>query len=61
WSATLEVPFDDLAEETWFVVVVKGSDGVCAPMFPMYPGDLAQGSNLDLDDLVDGNVGEGGV
>ncbi len=61
WSATLEVPFDDLAEETWFVVVVKGSDGVCAPMFPMYPGDLSQGSNLDLDDLVDGNVGEGGV
>ena len=42
-------------------MVVKGSDGVCAPMFPVYPGDLSQGSNLDLDDLVDGNVGEGGV
>ena len=61
WSATLEVPFDDLAEETWFVVVVKGSDGLCAPMFPIYPGDLSQGSNLDLGDLVDGNVGESGV
>ena len=61
WSATLEVPFDDLAGETWFVVVVKGSDGVCAPMFPMYPGNLSQWSNLDLGYLVDGNVGEGDV
>ncbi|MBW1684524.1 MAG: hypothetical protein JRS35_05605 [Deltaproteobacteria bacterium] len=61
WSATLEVPFDDLAEETWFVVVVKGSDGLCAPMFPIYPDDLSKGSNPELGDLVDGNVGEGGV
>jgi len=61
WSVTLEVPFDDLAEETWFVVVVRGSDGVCAPMFPIYPDDLSKGANPDLGDLVDGNVGEGGV
>ena len=61
WSATLEVSFDDLAEETWFVVVVRGSDGLCAPMFPIYPGNLSQASNLDLGDLVDGNVGQSGV
>ena len=42
-------------------MVVRGSDGVCAPMFPVYAGDLSQASNLDLDDLVDGNVGEDGV
>ena len=61
WSTTLEVPFDDLAEETWFVVVVRGSDGLCAPMFPIYPHDLSRGSNLELEHLVDGNVGESGV
>ena len=61
WSATLEVPFEDLAEATWFVVVVKGSDGLCAPMFPVYSANLSQASNLDLEDLVDGNVGESGV
>jgi hypothetical protein len=61
WSATVPVSFDGLTADTWFVVVVRGSDDWCAPMFPMYPDDLASGSNLDLEDLVDGNAGEGGV
>ncbi len=60
-SATLELPFDGLGEPTWFVVLVKGTDGECAPMFPVYPDNLASGSNTSLEDLVDGNTGEGGV
>jgi hypothetical protein len=60
-SATLVVPFSGLAAPTWFVVVVRGSDGQCAPMFPIYPDDLAQTGNTTLANLVDGNVGQGGV
>jgi hypothetical protein len=60
-SASFVVPFSGLVEPTWFVVVVKGTDGECAPMFPVYPDDLAQASNATLANLVDGNVGEGGV
>ncbi len=59
-SATLEVPFGPLAASTWFVVVVKGTDGQCPPMFPIYPDDLSQ-VNRTLGSLVDGNVGQGGV
>jgi hypothetical protein len=61
WSATLSVPFGPLLEPTWFVVVVKGSDGACHPMFPMYPDDLAQADNENVEDLTDGNLGESGV
>ena len=60
-SATLNVPFNGLASGTWFVVVVKGTDGQCAPMFPIYPDDITQASNTTLAQLVDGNVGQGGV
>jgi hypothetical protein len=61
WSTSLSVDFGPLNEETWFVVVVKGSDGSCEPMFPVYPDNLSQGSNASLADLVDGNLGESGV
>jgi hypothetical protein len=60
-SATLNVPFNGLASDTWFVVVVKGTDGQCAPMYPIYPDDLNQAANTTLAQLVDGNVGQGGV
>ena len=57
----LVVPFTGLTEDTWFVVVVKGSDGVSTPMFPVFAASLDRGSNNSLDDLNDGNLGEGGV
>ena len=56
----LEVPFS-LTEDTWFVVVVRGSDGVSEPMFPVFASDLAPAGNLLLADLLDGNLGESGV
>ncbi len=58
---TLTVPFSGLVEDTWFVVVVKGTDGVCPPMFPVFPRSLASGPNQSLADLLDGNVGEQGT
>jgi hypothetical protein len=60
-SVTHVESFTGLAADTWFVVVVKGTDGECAPMFPVYPSDLASGSNTTLANLVDGNVGESGT
>jgi hypothetical protein len=53
--------FVGLSDDTWFAVVVKGTDDECAPMFPVYPDDLDASSNTTLADLVDGNIGENGV
>lgn len=56
----LEIPYV-LAEDTWFVVVVRGREGVSTPMFPVYPQSLDRGGNNNLADLTDGNLGEGGT
>lgn len=55
------VPFPDLTEDTWFVVLVKGTAGVSPPMFPVFVADLNRNLNQTLADLIDGNLGEGGV
>ncbi|MAE95030.1 MAG: hypothetical protein CL910_10250, partial [Deltaproteobacteria bacterium] len=60
-DTTVVVPFVGLTQDTWFVVLVKGSDGSCSPMFPVFPSDLAAGSNTTLANLLDGNVGESGT
>lgn len=46
--------------DTWVVVLVRGTDGISRPIWPMNPQDLEPGSNATLDDLTDGNLGEGG-
>ena len=61
WASSFTVPFDNLERDTWFVVVVKGSDGVSQPMFPVISGDISPATNHTLADLVDGNLNEGGV
>ena len=65
WETTVTVPFVGLAADTWFVAVVKGTDAVCEPMFPVYPDDIGIVSNLFVpsppEALVDGNLGEDGV
>jgi len=65
WEATLSFSFPELDADTWFVAVVKGSDGVCGPMFPVHPDDLDLAPILSAPDvlaeLVDGNVDEGGT
>ena len=61
WRSSFSRPFDHLERDTWFVVMVKGTDGVSRPMFPVMSGDISPASNHTLDDLLDGNLGEGGV
>jgi hypothetical protein len=58
-EADVEIPLS-IETDTWVVVLVKGTDGVSRPMWPMNPQDLEQDSNQTLDDLTDGNLGEGG-
>jgi len=60
-TAHHRIDITDLGEDTWFVVVVRGTDGVSRPMFPIMPDDLARTHNTTLDDLIDGNLGESGV
>ena len=60
FETALSVPFD-LDRDTWFVVLVRGTDGVSRPMFPVIGGDLDPATNTTLADLIDDNLGQGGV
>jgi len=55
------VSFAGLTQDTWFVVVVKGTDGVSRPMFPVFPASLRTTGNTTLANLLDGNLGENGT
>jgi hypothetical protein len=57
----LRIPFEGLAEDTWFVVVVRGFDNISNATFPVHPASLDPDSNPTLGDLLDGNRGEKGV
>jgi hypothetical protein len=56
-----------VTEDTWVIVVARGTDGVSAPLFPMNPLDLDEGANASLSDLTDAggaipwNLGELGA
>ena len=58
-SVSLQVP--DITQDSWIIAMVHGSDGVSSPMFPIVPESLDPTSNQTLDDLLDDNLGEGGV
>lgn len=60
-ETTLSVAYPALAQDTWFVVLVRGTDGVSRPMFPVFPRNLAAGGNATLAQLLDGNLGEAGT
>jgi len=57
---TKTVSFPGLTQDTWFVVVVRGRDGVSRPLFPVSPHDIAR-TNLTTAQLMDGNLGENGT
>lgn len=61
YETRLTLPFATLETDTWFVVVVRGTEGVMRAMFPVMALDLTRASNTTLEQLVDGNVGEQGV
>jgi hypothetical protein len=64
-ASRIEISFtgviETVVEDSWLIVVARGSDEVSAPLFPVVPEDLDSESNQTLEDLTDDNVGEGGV
>lgn len=61
WETLVVERFDGLETDTWFVVVVRGSDGVSPPLFPVMASGLRREGNETLADLTDGNLDELGV
>jgi hypothetical protein len=57
----LTVPLAGLTRDEWIVVVVKGTSGVSAPMFPVFPRNLSAAQNPTLPDLVNVVASEAGV
>ena len=50
-----------LTKDTWIVVMVRGTDGISEPLFPVIPNSLDAAGNTTLADLTDGNLGESGL
>jgi hypothetical protein len=60
-EATATLSLTGLTEDIWVVVLVKGTDGISNPLFPVLPNNLRQNTNTTLADLTDGNQGEDGI
>jgi len=58
-NATLSLT--GLTDDVWVVAVVRGTDGVSRPLFPVVPNDLRTTGNTTLANLTDGNLGENGI
>ena len=60
YETNVTVPFADLTQDEWFVVVAKGTDGTSVPMFPIYGGNLDIAGNLTLANLTTVTPSESG-
>lgn len=60
-EASITHSLTGLTQDVWVVVLVKGTDGVSKPMFPVVANDLSHGPNTTVAQLIDGNLGESGV
>jgi hypothetical protein len=60
-EATVTLNLTGLTQDTWLIALVRGTDGVSRPLFPVLPNSLNQGGNANLAQLTDGNLNEGGV
>jgi len=54
--ADVAIGVPGIAEDSWVVVVVRGTDGVSHPLFPMQPQDLDTAGNGTLSGLTDGGT-----
>jgi len=61
YEAAVDYVLAGLAQDTWIVALVRGTDGVSSPLFPVVPNDLGPEANASLADLLDGNLGEDGM
>jgi len=59
--ATTTLSLTGLTEDAWIVVMVKGTDGVSRPLYPVLPNDLKTVGNTTLAQLTDGNLNENGI
>jgi hypothetical protein len=60
-EATTTLSLTDLTEDVWVVAIVRGTDGISKPLFPVIPNDLATAGNGTLEGLTDGNLGQNGI
>jgi hypothetical protein len=55
------VTYSGLTQDAWFVVIVKGTQGVSPPMFPAQPSNLSLAENPTLADLTTVTAAEQGI
>jgi hypothetical protein len=60
-EATTTLSLTGLTQDAWVVVMVKGTDGVSRPLYPVLPNSLKTTGNTTLAQLTDGNLGEDGI
>jgi len=60
-EASTSLTLSSLTQDVWIIVMVKGTQGVSKPLFPVIPGSLRTSTNSTLADLTDGNLGEDGI
>jgi hypothetical protein len=60
-EATTTLSLTGLTNDIYVVVMVKGTDGVSKPLFPVLPNNLKTSTNTTLMQLTDGNLGEDGI
>ena len=60
-EATTSLVLSGLTEDTWVVVMVRGTDDVSCPLFPVVPNDLDPNANPTLADLKACASGDLGV
>lgn len=58
---TVALTLPAVSADGWVVAVVRGNDNVSEPLFPVLPASLDRASNTTLEDLIDGNLNEGGT
>ena len=50
-EATATLSLSGLTQDTWVIAIVKGTDGVSCPLFPVVPNSLSDSANPTLADL----------
>jgi hypothetical protein len=61
FEASTTLSLTGLTQDIWVVVLVKGTDGISHPLFPVLPNSLNPSTNHTLADLTDGNLNEDGI
>jgi hypothetical protein len=60
-EASTSLNLAGLTDDVWVVVMVKGTDGVSRPLYPVIGNSLKTNTNTNLAQLTDGNLGENGI